>query len=145
MPFVIVESDFVRRVLTQGKPTYAADESAYIHLIARTVIGRLLIEGNRVIHDATNLAEWHREQMYRLARRAHSRLLVVRTIAPEAVVRERLAKRHRERDPLDLSDADWSVYELLKTELESVRRPHLVVDTSADIDEAVRQVLQAMR
>lgn len=145
LPCVIVESDMARKILTGGSPDYTPAESAFIHRVSRRVIDRLLSQGYRVIHDATNLAEWHREQVYRLTTRTHSKLLIVQTIAPEEVVRERLAQRFTNRDPRDLSDADWNVHEQLQTEHEPVRRPHLVVDTSGDIQETVRKILRAAR
>ncbi len=145
LPCVIVESDFVRKTLSDGKPTYASDESAFIHRVSYTVIERLLLGGTNVIHDATNLAEWHRELVYHLASRTRSRLVIIRTTAPEGVVRDRLVQRFIRRDPRDLSDADWNVHEQLAPELETVRRPHLVVDTSGDVGEAIRKILRAAR
>ncbi len=145
LPCVIVESDLARKILTGGNPDYTPAESAFIHRVSRQVIERLLRRGHRVIHDATNLAEWHREQVYRLTTRTHSKLVIVRTIAPEAVVRERLAQRFTNRDPSDLSDADWNVHEQLQAEHEPVRRPHLVIDTSGDMQQAVRKILRALK
>lgn len=141
LPCVIVESDFVRKTLFE-KPTYAPDESTFVHRVAHAVTERLLGLGCHVICDATNLTEWHREKLYSIANRTNAKLVIIRTVAPESVIRERLAKRFSQRDPLDLSDADWAVYQMLKTELEPVRRPHLVVDTSGDMDAAVDKILR---
>lgn len=142
LPCVIVESDWVRKTLTDHKPTYSGAESAHIHRVAHAVIERLLASGRRVIFDATNLAEWQREQLYRIGHATRATLVIVRTVAPEAVIRERLTRRLQNRDPLDISDADWDVHQLLRSELEPVRRPHLVVDTSGDLDQAVTKILR---
>ncbi|MDE3090254.1 MAG: AAA family ATPase [Chloroflexota bacterium] len=142
---VIVESDFVRKTLADGKPTYTRDESAFVHRVAHVVIEQMLDAGYHVIYDATNLAEEHREKAYRLADKTGARAIVICTVAPEPVIRARLAKRFVDRDPRDLSDADWEVLELLKRELEPVRRPHLVIDTSGDIDQALNRILRAAR
>ncbi|MBI5304877.1 MAG: AAA family ATPase [Chloroflexi bacterium] len=144
LPSVIVQSDFVRKTLV-GIPTYSAAESAFIHQVSHAVIARLLARGCRVISDATNLAEWHREKLYRVAADTHAQLVVVRTVAPDAVIRARLSQRIGERDPRDFSDADWNVYEMLQRELEPVRAPHLVVDTSGDLDAALAKILRAIR
>ena len=144
VPCVIVETDFVRKMLI-CKPTYAATESAFVHRVAHQVIQRLLRSGRRVIYDATNLAEWHRERAYRLADQTRAKLVVVRTVAPEDVMRARLAERFTAHQPLDYSDADWQVVGLLKAELEPIRHPHIVVDTTGDIDQAVSQILRAAR
>lgn len=145
LPCVIVESDSVRKILTQGNPDYTPYESSFIHRISHKVIEQLLWEGHNVIHDATNLAESHREQLYRVVTRIRAKLVIVQTIAPEAIVRERLAERFIHRDPLDMSDADWDVYKQLQVELEAIRRPHLVVDTSEGMDDAVQKILRAAR
>lgn len=145
LPCIIVESDFARKILTDSNPDYSPAESTFIHRVSRKVIERLLRQGCRVIHDATNLAEWHRELLYRLATRTKSQLVIVQTIAPEYIVRGRLARRFTHRDPSDLSDADWDVHQQLQAELEPVQRPHLVVDTSTDMDEAVRKIVRAAR
>jgi hypothetical protein len=142
VPCAIVETDFIRKTLLR-QPTYAATESAFVHRVAHQVIQRLLRSGHRVIYDATNLAEWHREHAYRLADQTRAKLVVVRTVAPEDVMRARLAKRFAAPQPLDYSDADWQVLELLKAELEPIRHPHIVVDTTGDIDQAVSQILRA--
>jgi predicted kinase len=144
VPCAIVETDFVRKTLIR-QPTYAARESAFVHQVAQQVIRRLLEYGSRVIYDATNLAEWHRERAYRLAEQTRAKLVVVRTVAPEDVIRARLAERFTARHPLDYSEADWPVVELLRAELEPIRRPHIVVDTTGDIDQAVSQILRAAR
>lgn len=144
LPCVIVETDFIRKTL-MPQPAYTKDESVRVHLVAQQVIERLLRSERHAIYDATNLAEWHREKAYRLAEKTRARLLVIRTTAPDEVVRARLAKRLVERDPRDQSDADWRVHELLKAELEPVRRAHLVVDTSRDLEPAISQILRAAR
>jgi predicted kinase len=142
LPCVIVEGDFVRKTLTDGRPDYTAHESSFIHRVSHKVIEQLLDEGRNTIHDATNLAEKHRERLYHVATRTRAKLVIVRTIASEAIVRERLAQRFSRRDPFDLSDADWDVYRQLQTEIEPVARAHLVVDTNAGMNEAVRRILR---
>lgn len=144
LPVIIVETDQVRKTLFP-KPSYAANESVWVHRVAHAAMDRLLRSGRRVIFDATNLVEWHREKVYRIADRAGAKLVIVKTIAPEEVVRERLDRRSRRKTKVAYSDATWQVYEELKWELEPIRRTHLVVDTSRDMDRAVARVLRAAR
>ncbi len=144
MPFVIIESDFVRKTLF-NPPTYSARESALVHRVCHTLIDRLLRKGVRVIFDATNLVEFQREYVYRLAERNGAKLVIVQTVAPDEVVRWRLEKRHTARDEHDISDADWAVYSRMKRRQQPINRPHIVVDTSGDIDEAVRKILRAIQ
>ncbi len=144
LPCVVVQSDFVRKILV-GTPTYSREESVFIHQVSHLVMERLLVTGCRVIADATNLAECHREKLYHVADRANAKLVIVRTTAPEPVIRERLNRRAAERDPHDFSDAGWWVYELLRPEVEPVRMPHLVVDTTGDLDGALAKIIRLAR
>ncbi|MBI3914564.1 MAG: AAA family ATPase [Chloroflexi bacterium] len=143
VPCVIVESDFVRKTLIP-QPTYTSAESDLIHQVAHAVIARLLHAHSRVISDATNLAEWHRERLHQLARQADAKFLIVHTTAPDDIVQARLRQRFAARDPRDLSDADWNVHLLLKREMEPIRAPHFVVDTRGEIDAALAEILAAL-
>jgi hypothetical protein len=54
MPFVIVETDFVRQTLF-APPTYSAQESGQVHRVCHALMEKLLQCGARVVFDATNL------------------------------------------------------------------------------------------
>jgi len=142
LPCVIIESDRVRKVLFP-EPTYAAEESAIVHRTCQVLMRRLLKRGVRVIFDATNLVEFQRELLYGLAERCGAQLLIVRTVAPEAVIRKRLEQRHAAEN--STSDADWQVYCRMSQNEQRIHRPHLCIDTSQDIHEAVRRIVKATR
>ena len=139
---VIIESDRVRKALFP-QPSYSAQESAIVHRTCQEVMRRLLRKGTRVIFDATNLAEFQREVLYSLAEQGGARLLIVRTVAPEPVVRERLEQRKAREE--NASDADSRVYRRMSKSEQKIRRGHVCIDTSRDVDEAVRKVLRAVR
>jgi predicted kinase len=141
LPAVIVQSDFVRKFISP-KPTYSSEESALVHQVARSLTERLLVTGCRVIYDATNLVEWHREKLYHVAEKTGVRLVIIQTVASEDVIRTRLRQRHRTRDPQDMSDADWDVVELLKPEQQPIQRPYIVVDASDDFESALEKILR---
>jgi len=136
---VIIEADRVRKTLFP-RPTYDAQESALVHRTCQEVMRRLLRKGVRVVFDATNLVEFQREILYSLAERCDAGLLIVRTVAPEQTVRERLEHRREAA-----SDADWRVYRRMSRRQQKISRTHLCIDTSDDIDEAVRKVMRAVR
>ncbi len=144
IPFVVVESDFVRKTLF-NPPTYSPRESALVHRVCHILIDRFLKKGLRVIFDATNLSEVHREYVYRLADKNNAKLVIVQTVAPEEVVRERLEKRHKARDDHDISDADWEVYSRMKQYQQPISRPHIVVDTSRDLEEEIQKILRVLQ
>ena len=94
--------------------------------------------------DATNLSERNREHLYSIAGRLDVKLVLVRVEAPPEVVYERLKARREEANPGNNSDADWKVYQKMKSSVEHIRRNHFAVDTSRDIapvlDKLAREV-----
>ena len=139
---VIIESDRVRKALF-SPPSYSAQESAMVHRVCHEIIRRLLRKGAHVIFDATNLFEFHREMLYNLADRSGAKLVIVRTTAPEQIIRERLEQR--KKDGGSVSDADWHIYRRMAKREQAIRRTHLCVDTSDNIDEAVHKILKVIR
>jgi len=140
----IVETDHVRRILFTC-PRHTGPESAWVYAVCHTLIARLLGRSQSVIFDATNLIERNREHLYRIADRAQARLVVVRTVAPDAVIRQRLERRSGRTDPEDLSQADIGVYEKMLPSEQRIRRQHLVIDTTQDMAQAVRRILRECR
>ena len=139
----MLESDALRKTLFEA-PAYSAEESAHLFRAIHTLIEGLLLKGMSVVLDATNLSEHNRESLYRIADGMGSKLILVRVSAPAEVVRERLKKRQAARS--GKSDADWEVYQKMKTSVEKIRRKHYTVDTSRDISPAIdRVVREALR
>ena len=142
-PIASLESDALRKALF-GRPTHSAEESRRLFAASHYVLDRLLGAGISALLDATNLREVHRRQLYDIADRHGAKLVLVSLRAPAAVVSERLAARARRADPADLSDAGPEIYERMRSEDEPIERPHIVVDTSADIEPAIDAVLREL-
>jgi predicted kinase len=142
-PIARLESDALRKALF-GQPTHSPEESRRLFAACHHVLDRLLGAGISALLDATNLREVHRRQLYAIADRHGAKLVLVSLRAPAAVVEERLAGRARRADPADLSDAGPEVYQRMRTLDEPMGRPHIVVDTSADIEPAVEAVLREL-
>ncbi|HJX62060.1 MAG TPA: ATP-binding protein [Dehalococcoidia bacterium] len=142
-PIARLESDALRKALF-GQPTHSPEESRRLFAACHLVLDRLLGAGISALLDATNLREVHRRQLYAIADRHGAKLVLVSLRAPAAVVEERLAARARRSDPADLSDAGAEVYQHMRSLDEPIGRPHIVVDTSADIDPAVEAVLREL-
>ncbi|MGQ9677075.1 MAG: AAA family ATPase [Chloroflexota bacterium] len=141
---VVIETDFVRKTI-YSKPRYTARESLFVYRVSHYLIKRLLERGYRVIFDATNLLERKREELYHIAEQAEAKLVIVRVVAPEDVIRQRLESRQLQRSPEDLSEATWAVYERMKKTEEPIRRSHLVVDTSRDLAGPLDKVSREVR
>jgi predicted kinase len=140
-PMARLESDALRRALF-GQPTYSPDESRRLFSACHVVLSRLLAGGIAAIFDATNLREVHRRQVYRIADKHEAKLILVHLQASPAVVHERLQTRVKGPHPQDLSDAGPEVYERMQRDAEPIGRPHISVDTSADIEPAIAAILR---
>ena len=143
-PVVILESDVMRRTLFSS-PAYSAAESARLFQAVHHLIGRLLRKGMPVVLDATNLSEKNRERLYHIADQLNTRLVLVRVEAPANVVQERLRNRTGgAASEEDHSEADWAVFQKMKTSVQKIGRNHFAVDTSRDIapvlDKIIREV-----
>ncbi len=84
LPAIILESDGLRKALFPS-PSYRAAESARLFRACHHLIERLLGTGISLIFDATNLSEYNREHLYRIAERLEGRLVLVRVEAPPSV------------------------------------------------------------
>jgi len=127
LPLAVLESDFLRKALFSS-PTYSVEESSRLFQAIHRLIERLLKKGISLVLDATNLSEKNREHLYSIADRLGVKLILIRVEAPPQVVRGRLESR--KGNPGSKSDADWIVYQKMRSSAQEIRRKHYAVDTS---------------
>ena len=139
LPVVILGSDALRKVLF-ATPGYGAQESSRLFQTIHHLIEELLKKGISLILDATNLSERHREYLYSIAERLGVKLILVRVEAPVEVVRDRLESRLG--DSGNKSDADWAVYQRMKSSAQKISRQHYAADTSRDITPVLDKIVQ---
>ena len=113
--------------------------------IRDSLIERLLRKGISLILDATNLSERYRERLYNIADRLEIKFILVRVEAPPQVVYERLKTRVEGTSPGNKSDADWGVYQRMKSTVQKIRRNHYAVDTSRDITPVLDKIVREVR
>lgn len=142
-PLARLESDALRKALFPT-PTYSSQESARLFAACHQVLDRLLAQGIPAVLDATNLREIHRRQLYRIAEKHGAKVVLVSLKAPPWLVRRRLKARQLRANPWDYSDADIAVYERLRGQAEPIQGPHIVVDTSGDIEPGLQAVLREL-
>ena len=135
----LVQTDALRKAMFR-EPRYTPREHAAVYGEAHRRLARQLRLGRIVIFDATNLEEKNRKVVYKIADEAGAALVIVRTYAPPEAISQRLAGRLRGVDPLDRSDADWSVYRRLGR-ASPISPPHLVVNTTVPLRQAVELVV----
>ncbi len=138
----LVQTDHVRKQLF-AEPRYTSSEHSAVYGWCHSLLRTLLRTGRRAVFDATNLEERSRRRVYDLADGCGARLLIVWTACPPPEVQRRMLRRRDERDEDDLSDAHWDTYLELRRRAEPIQRPHVVVNTSTDLDAAVQRLVQA--
>jgi len=142
LPFVILESDALRKVLFSS-PSYSPKESSHLFRAVHLLIERLLKKGISLILDATNLSERRREHLYSIADHLDVKLILVRVEAPPQVVWGRLETRPKDSE--SKSDADWLIYQRMKSSVDKIQRKHYAVDTSRDVTPVLDKIVKEMK
>lgn len=143
VPLIILESDSLRKLLFPS-PSYSTQESFRLFQACYHLIAELLKRGIPLALDATNLEEHHRERLYHIADQVGANLIIVRVDAPPEIVYQRLEKRAKGMNPEDNSEADWKVYQKMKSSAQRIGRNHFRVDTSEDIASAIGKIVHVM-
>lgn len=138
IPLAILESDALRKNLFL-QPNYSWRESARLFRACHYLIEYLLKKGISLIMDATNLSEQYRRRLYDIADRLKVKFIMVKLEAPPEVIRARLA--NRVVDTLNRSDADWRVYQAMRSRVEKISRKHYIVNTAKDITPLITKIV----
>ena len=142
LPFIILESDALRKVLFSS-PSYDPKESSHLFRVVHLLIEKLLRKGIPLILDATNLSERSREYLYDIADRLDVKLVLVRVEAPPQIVQGRLEGRLNDSD--NKSDADWLIYQKMRASVDKIQRKHYAVDTSRDVTPALDKIVEEVK
>lgn len=138
----LVQTDGVRKQLF-AEPRYTGGEHAAVYGWCHNLIRSRLGAARAVVFDATNLEERNRRRLYEIADACGARLVIAWTSCPPGTVQERLLRRQDLRDEDDQSDATWGIYLQMRRRAEAIHRPHLVVNTTTDLEALVRRVAAA--
>lgn len=142
-PLLVLESDALRAILFSD-PTHSGSENARLFPALHRLLERLLRFEHQVVVDATNLRRRNRRMLYDIAFRVGAPLLIIETIAPEDVIRQRLSQREADIaagvQTGDISTAGNDVYDRMIRSAQPIRRDHITVDTSQDIAPALERI-----
>jgi predicted kinase len=144
--FEVIRSDVVRKEIFaeessgQASSLYTSNRTQQIYDECLERVRRLLQVGKRVIVDATFQREQDRQTFLQLAIDCGARAVWLECVASPEITKQRIEARHG-----DASDADWSVYQLVRSRWqppsEMSVRYHEQVDTTwsgeAAADEAI--------
>jgi aminoglycoside phosphotransferase family enzyme/predicted kinase len=161
LPAIHLSSDQIRKELagtpaaTQlGAEHYQESRRASVYEEMRRRAAEYLRQGEMVVLDATFLAEPEREAAARLAVRLGAACWFLECRCPDAVIRRRLKERRQDsHQDSHASDADLAVYEEQLRSYRPFTLPsgdltgaceHLLVDTDQPVQEAARQVIDAL-
>ncbi len=127
---VVLNTDVIRKEIFP-KPKYTEEEKRIVYDVLFLLTKYLLMNGINVILDGTFYKRSIRHKAYDIAKKLGKTFIVIECICNEDVVRERLKKRRKEKS---ISDADYNVYKKIKSQFEKIERPHIIVDTTNNID-----------
>jgi predicted kinase len=114
--------------------TYSDEEKTQVYEAMLSIMQASLARGEAVVLDATFAKAAWRGMVEKTAAASGRRIIYIEVIAREALIRERLQVFR------STSEADYSVYEQLKSGLEPLLEEHLVLTSSDDnIDSMLAQ------
>jgi predicted kinase len=121
---VVISSDEIRKSLFR-KPRYRRQDKKLIYDVLILLTGYLYNANVNCILDATFSKEKTRQEVQNKLGLAPNKLQIIECICPEDIVMARLKARTR-----DFSDANYSVYRMMKRHYEPVKGEHTKIDTS---------------
>jgi len=138
---VVLRTDKIRKQLLE-EPKYTEEEKKLIYNVTFLIAEYLASAGVNVILDGTFYKRELRHRVYEIARKTGAKLYIIECCAPERIIKERMDRRKRRAS---LSDADFEVYRKIAEQFEPIRREHIVVDTSHDLKENLREILSRIK
>lgn len=131
---VLLSTDKIRKELIL-RPTYTNEEKKMVYDVFLLIAKYLHDAGINCVLDATFNKESYRDRVRDALGVSKKEICIVECVCSEKVVISRLRRRRK-----DYSDADISVYQMMKKRFEPIREPHIIADTSKPKKEVGRIV-----
>ena len=148
--FEVIRSDVVRKEIfaeeaaEQTGSLYTSERTQRIYDECRDRAHRMLLKGKRVIVDATFQHEQDRQNFLQMAIDCGARAAWLECVASPEITRQRIEARQG-----DASDADWSVYQLVRSRWQApsamTARYHEQVNTTLFADAAAEEASGILR
>ncbi len=126
----MISTDHIRKKIFE-KPTYQDWEKELVYKVM-CLLGEHLSKTQICILDAVFPKEQHRDAVKEMGKRNKIPVYFVEFVCDENTIFKRIANKKRV-----LSDADYQIYLKLKKEYEPIKFEHIIIDTTAGMDEAV--------
>jgi adenylylsulfate kinase len=138
---LIIDKDAIRdAIFPPSEVDYSDPQNALSTDVAYMVIAYILERdpGKLIVLDGKPFSrQAQREEAREVAKGAGSGFRLIHCVAPDEVVRQRL-EREAARDPRTLvADRTFAKYLRIKAVFEPIAMPHLVLDTTASLEEQV--------
>lgn len=136
---VILSTDKIRKELID-KPNYSEEEKKLIYNILLLIAKYLHNNGINCILDATFNNQKAIEDIKKGLNLTDDQFKIIECICPEELVISRIQKRKR-----GYSDADVSIYRMIKENYEPLKEKHITVDTSQSLKKIVAEVANRIK
>ncbi|HEX5187559.1 MAG TPA: AAA family ATPase [Nitrososphaeraceae archaeon] len=131
---VVLSTDKIRKELID-KPTYSEQEKKLIYNVLILLAKYLHNAGINCILDATFNSQKTRENIKKRLDLTYNQFKIIECICPEKIIISRLKNRKK-----GYSDADESIYKLIKAKYEPIEEKHITVDTSQPLRKIITEI-----
>ena len=136
---VILSTDKIRKELID-KPNYREEEKKLIYNILLLIAKYLHNNGINCILDATFNNQKAIEDIKKGLNLTDDQFKIVECICPEELIISRIQNRKS-----GYSDADVSIYRMIKENYEPIKEKHITVDTSQPLQNIVAEVANRIK
>ena len=131
---VVLSTDKVRKELIVN-PNYSDGEIRLVYDILILFAKYIHDAGITCILDATFNEQKSREDIKKRLNLKDDQFKIIECICPEELIISRIQNRKR-----GYSDADISIYKMIKNRYEPIKEKHIIVDTSNSLKEIVEEI-----
>lgn len=136
---VILSTDKIRKEIID-KPNYSEEEKKLIYNILLLIAKYLHNSGINCILDATFNNQKAIEDIKKGLNLTDDQFKIVECICPEELIISRIQNRK-----MGYSDADVSIYRMIKENYEPIQEKHIIVDTSQSLKKIVAEVANRIK
>ncbi|UCD03687.1 MAG: AAA family ATPase [Candidatus Woesearchaeota archaeon] len=108
-------------------------------------VRKLMSKNKIVIMDAVFDKEKLRNKFYKMIKEVGGELIIVKVTAPEKIIRERIQKDNSKRRPGFTKESRLRIYEIMKKGWEPIKKDHIVIDSSKDINEQLDELIKIIK
>ena len=136
---VVLSTDKIRKELIVN-PNYSDGEIRLVYDILILFAKYLHNSGINCILDATFNEQKSRDDIKKKLNLKDDRFKIIECICPEELIISRIQNRKRGH-----SDADISIYKMIKNRYETIKEKHITVDTSNSLKEIVVEIINKIQ